>query len=177
MHFGSEQLCNEKNRIVTGLLDITKHFVFCLLKWQIIIWPLKNCQNSFLIMAEFILIFARKQFHVLRSEILINITQVKNRIINWVSCQSLISQNRMRMFFFFVFFVPVGKHGQEQMFQWPVQIPPGPNKAIRLIVVIVYLFLTVGYRHLPSPAGWGCALVDRAPQQAAAVPRDPGVSC
>lgn len=35
----------------------------------------------------------------------------------------------------------------------------------------------IGYRHLPSPARRGCALVDGAPQQAAALPRDPGVSC
>lgn len=39
------------------------------------------------------------------------------------------------------------------------------------------LLFVVGYRHLPCPAGRGCALVDGAPWQTAAVPRDPGVSC
>lgn len=37
--------------------------------------------------------------------------------------------------------------------------------------------LSAGYRHLPGPAGRGGALADGGPWQAAAVPRDAGVSC
>lgn len=46
-----------------------------------------------------------------------------------------------------------------------------------MLLLTLCVFVLVGYRHLPGPAGRGRALVDGAPWQTAAVPRDPGVSC